>query len=363
MAIISGANNGFGYRPDDHGSSTPAATPLAGTSVSQSGVIEKMSDVDWFTFDSTAGSANFTVSAILTGPTLDLRIELRDESGALLASADTATLGESLTFSLAGGTYYLGVASHGAYGDVGQYTLTGTVPPAPPPTPLATPADLTASAASSGSINLSWSDVSGETGYRIERSPDGTGGWTVVGTVGANVTAFLDAGLAADTVYHYQVFATAASSASSPSAIASARTWALGPPAAPSGLTASLVNSRTVRLDWSDNSSNETLFLVERSIGALNDWVMILTLGPDTTTATVGGLQKRLTYHFRVRAYNPAGYSAWSDVVSIYTASPGPQAADAPSWGAGSDDDEDLAEFPEELLELVGRDHPFLEIQ
>jgi hypothetical protein len=63
---------------------------------------------------------------------LDLKLELRDSAGTLLASADTTTRGESLTHALpSAGTYYVTVASHGSYGDVGQYTLHGTINSAP----------------------------------------------------------------------------------------------------------------------------------------------------------------------------------------------------------------------------------------
>src|SRR5262249_14654314 len=45
-------------------------------------------------------------------------------------------------------------------------------------TPPAAPTGLTATAISPNQINLSWNDVSGETGFKIERSPDGVNGWT-----------------------------------------------------------------------------------------------------------------------------------------------------------------------------------------
>ena len=61
-----------------------------------------------------------------------------------------------------------------------SFALTGTVSP-----PIA-PTGLTAAAAS-GQINLAWSDVTGETGFKIERSPDGTNGWTQIGTTTTGV--------------------------------------------------------------------------------------------------------------------------------------------------------------------------------
>ena len=45
-----------------------------------------------------------------------------------MATADTASLGESVMANLAAGTYYLSVMSVGNYGDVGQYTVGAYVP-------------------------------------------------------------------------------------------------------------------------------------------------------------------------------------------------------------------------------------------
>jgi hypothetical protein len=62
-----------------------------------------------------------------------------------------------------------------------------------------------------------------ETGFRIERSPDGSAGWRQIGTVAAGVTAYTHAGQPALTTYFYRVRATSAGD-SSYSNIASATT-------------------------------------------------------------------------------------------------------------------------------------------
>ena len=133
MAIIGGAMNRFGFRADDHGGTIDAARTLtlSSNAFAADGVIERTTDWDYFKFSSTAGSYAFDASTIADGATLDLQLGLFDSTGAQLALARTGSLGEKLTGALAtAGTYYLGVASHGGYGDVGQYKLTGTVTPA-----------------------------------------------------------------------------------------------------------------------------------------------------------------------------------------------------------------------------------------
>src|SRR5205823_1516269 len=87
-------------------------------------------------------------------------------------------------------------------------TATPTATPTPTPTPGATPAaptNLTATAVSSSRINLSWTDNSNnETGFKVERSTNGTM-FTQVNQMGANVTGLGDGGLAASTKYYYRV--------------------------------------------------------------------------------------------------------------------------------------------------------------
>lgn len=130
LSILAGDRNGFGYRPDDHGDSATAATlltPVEGA-VAASGVIHHMTDQDWFGFNTAGGTVRFAASVAEHGPMLDLKLGLHDALGDLIISVDTAELGEVLTATLEAGTYYVSVASHGAYGDVGQYTLSGTLP-------------------------------------------------------------------------------------------------------------------------------------------------------------------------------------------------------------------------------------------
>ncbi len=72
----------------------------------------------------------------------------------------------------------------------------------------AAPSGLTAIATSRTQINLSWTDNSdNETGFRIERSPNGTTYWTHIATTDANVTAHLDGDLQCGTTYYYRVCA------------------------------------------------------------------------------------------------------------------------------------------------------------
>lgn len=129
MAVIARSTNGFGYRVDDYGNSLATASVLSpsGTSISATGVIEKTSDADYFSFVASAGSVTFFLTNATYGGMLDPVLELRDASDTLLASSD-AGLTEFVSFTLPStGLYYIVVKSHGSYGDVGQYDLSGTI--------------------------------------------------------------------------------------------------------------------------------------------------------------------------------------------------------------------------------------------
>jgi hypothetical protein len=87
---------------------------------------------------------------------------------------------------------------------------------------LPAPTNLTATTVSSSQINLSWSAVAGATSYQVERSPNGSSGWNLIGSPAG--TSSQDTGLSAGTTYYYRVRAVLAGVATSPSVAASATT-------------------------------------------------------------------------------------------------------------------------------------------
>lgn len=88
----------------------------------------------------------------------------------------------------------------------------------------AQPTGATAVALSSTSIKVDWTDnASDETGYRVERSPNGTDSWTnVSGSLAAGVETYTDTGLTTGTTYYYRVYAFNDSGDSDPSSTVSA---------------------------------------------------------------------------------------------------------------------------------------------
>jgi hypothetical protein len=92
------------------------------------------------------------------------------------------------------------------------------------------------------------------------------------------------------------------------------------PPVAPGGLTALPVGTSRVDLDWSDNSGNETEFLVERSDDGVS-FVQVASLPTDTESYSDSDLVDETGYSYRVRARNDAGYSGYSNVAVATTES------------------------------------------
>jgi hypothetical protein len=90
------------------------------------------------------------------------------------------------------------------------------------------------------------------------------------------------------------------------------------PPAAPSNLAASAISSTQINLSWTDNSSNETGFLIERSTDGTN-FTQIATAGVNATSYLDTGLSASTTYYYRVRASGSGGNSGYSNVVSATT--------------------------------------------
>jgi subtilase family serine protease len=103
-------------------------------------------------------------------------------------------------------------------------------------------------------------------------------------------------------------------------------------PAAPSNLTARLVSSRQVSLTWTDNSNNETGFVIQRSMNG-GAWTQIAVVGANVTTYTDTTVSKHKTYSYRVYAYNSTGNSGYSNVTSGLTPSVGTLALGAAPAG------------------------------
>ena len=139
--------------------------------------------------------------------------------------------------------------------------------PPPPPPPPATPGNFVAIGVSETAINLTWTDVATETGYRVERSVGGDNSFSPIATLAANASSYPDSGLSAGT-YDYLVYAVNGTVDSAP-ASASGTTDTPPPPPPPppfvdvtassENLIAGAITSGNLSSTYTENGSVESI--------------------------------------------------------------------------------------------------------
>jgi autotransporter-associated beta strand protein len=93
-------------------------------------------------------------------------------------------------------------------------------------------------------------------------------------------------------------------------------------PAPPSNLAATAISSSQINLSWSDNSSDETGFKIERKTGAGGTYSQIAVAAANATTFSNTGLTAGTQYFYRIRATHSGGDSAYSGEASATTSQP-----------------------------------------
>lgn len=100
----------------------------------------------------------------------------------------------------------------------------------------------------------------------------------------------------------------------------------LKPPAAPSDLKATRVSTSRIDLIWTDSAANEDGFRLERCAGVLglacDNFAQIAQTGPDVTSYSDTAATPAHGYRYRVRAFNTAGVSEYSNVATAPPATP-----------------------------------------
>jgi sugar lactone lactonase YvrE len=186
------------------------------------------------------------------------------------------------------------------------------------PAPLGVPADVTLAPGSGSAMQVTWRDMSSrDTGFQIERQPAG-GAFRRIGAVRANITTFTDPDAPADQSFTYRVRTVSGLDVSWYSNTA---TTVRGP----GGLSVTVSPSLDNILSWTDNSSNETGFTVERKIGS-GSFTLIATL-PSGTTNFADPASRSATdgafWLYRVRAFNEHAVSRYSNEASVLPRLPG----------------------------------------
>lgn len=196
-----------------------------------------------------------------------------------------------------------------------------------PPAALNAPTAFSATAVSFNQINLSWADNSNnETGFEIERSLSSGSGYQVVKVTSPGAVSWSDNTLSPSTQYFYRIRALSLLSASPTTGPVNATTAAPPPaPAIPSGLSA-IVNSPTqVTLNWTDNSTTESGFEIQKSSQPGSGFVTIGTTSADATSFIDATANGHAALYYRIRSVADGGVgSAYTGVVNVTTSNRAP---------------------------------------
>lgn len=189
------------------------------------------------------------------------------------------------------------------------------------------PSDLHATAVSTSQIVLHWTDNSNnEDNFNIEMNTSGHNDtlFSLIGQVSHNVTSFNVYHLSPNTTYHFRVSASNHSGTSHYSNIAGATTFHdsthTSIPIAPSHLIAHQTSlSTTIGLTWQDNSNNESGFTIQMKGPLDSAFHNKGHVGSNITSFVADNLHPNTTYSFRVYAFNKAGSSHYSNIVTATT--------------------------------------------
>lgn len=179
-------------------------------------------------------------------------------------------------------------------------------------------------------VSLSWSDnARSEGGFTIERAENlfFTAGLTTFQAGGANTKAWTDTTARPGTTYYYRVQARNGSGGSDWSGVASVAALVPEAPVSLMGMQLPLsAKAPTVKLAWTDQAANEAGFTIQRAAdAAFTQGLATFTVGANVTKYTDPTAPPVASLHYRVRAFNGAGASAWSGALALTTPGKLPQ--------------------------------------
>ena len=219
-------------------------------------------------------------------------------------------------------TYYFRVCARNAAGDsdwtTGVFSATTTV---------SAPSGFVIGDYADGTLQTSWSydgTLSADGGFIVQYSYDGQT-WSRAGNTASDETECLVSNVSPGRAYYFRV-AAYDGAVYSDWLYSEAYTTPSDAPTAPTNLTFSAIENKSVELSWTDNSKTEVGFDVQYSIDGGESWLSAGKTNKDIAKKTFSQLRPGVTYQFRVRAFNYNGASNWT-VAELAV----PQSSNAPN--------------------------------
>ena len=190
--------------------------------------IQIIQNISKYNINISNNEINFVIERSLTGTDGWRQI-------AVLAAGVTSYTDTGLT---AVTTFHYRILAENGGGE-SDFSANTSVTTSAAPVPTSPPSNLAAAVNSFSEITLTWVDNSNdETSFVVERSLDGTTGWTTIATLPPETVEFQNFGITAETKYYYRVFANAPGGASVFSSVVSATTYTVAEGAGASGIDA-----------------------------------------------------------------------------------------------------------------------------
>jgi hypothetical protein len=278
-------NNGFGLYPGNlirsrvqNASCIPSGTAgTPPTSLSTNNITSSSATLSWAPVSgATSYQAQYKLSSASTWTT---------------ASATSAT---SITISgLTPGAAYMWAvkADCSPYSSSVSFSTSGT-------TGCAVPTQLTSSGISQSGVTLSWSPVSGATGYTVQYKTSAATTWT---TANATASSIAISGLAAGTNYVWQVKANCSAYSTQASFTTTSGTTGCN---APVNLSSTGISASAATLIWSA-VTGATGYTVQYRKSSVTTWT---TVSAVASSISISGLTSSTNYVWQVKA-NCSSYS------------------------------------------------------
>lgn len=296
-----GGGSGAPGGPVDVGAPPPPSVP---TGLSATGASATRIDLTWLP---SGGAPPITYD-------LQRRTPPADFAGAPLATGlETTNFADGTATADASYAYRVRAVGPGGTSDWSA-EVSGDVLLDPP----GTPGPISATLPATTIVRLAWGAASGRVdAYDVERRTP-PAAFTPLLSLSGVQTGMDDSDVLENTTYEYRVAARNRGGRSNFTAAASVQTGVF-PPNAPLGLTATAVRAGEIELSWTDNSTNEDGFELQRAPGGGGAFTSLATLIPNATAFTDTKLPDLTPYRYRIRAFRGSVGSEFSTEASATT--------------------------------------------